>query len=364
MRIELVAMLRRATSITAFAVLAGLTSVAPARAYLPPPLATLNHQLRSLASRVHAAIALDVLDLETGYNAGFNAAKSMPAASTIKLPVMVEVFAQLEAGRFDLQHRVTLTASDKDYGSGELCDAPAGTTYPVSYLVEKMIDVSDNTATNMLIRLVGRQNINHRMEELGLDRTHLAADVRTGGWSIRRALRTSPADLVRLLTLMAQRKLIDEWSSNEMIAILEADRINTLLPEPLPPDIPIAHKTGSLNDTLNDAGIVFADEAPYVIAVMTTALPSADLGRSFIHAVSRITYTGEIRFAQWRQTEGGPTTTQTTTASPDARYWSGNQPAAGETGLPSDAQGDSSSATPGGSVDDAPTTPPLQPLRR
>lgn len=349
-------MLRRAPSITAFAVLLGFTSVAPARAYLPPPLATLNQQLRSLASRVHAAIALDVLDLETGYNAGFNAAKSMPAASTIKLPVMVEVFAQLEAGRFDLQHRVRLTASDKDYGSGELCDAPAGTTYPVSDLVEKMIDVSDNTATNMLIRLVGRQSINRRMEELGLDRTHLAGDVRTSGWSIRRTLRTSPADLVRLLTLMAKHRLIDEWSSNQMIAILEADRINTLLPEPLPPDVPIAHKTGSLNDTLNDAGIVFAAESPYVIAVMTTALPSADLGRSFIHSVSRITYTGELRFAQWRQAAGEP---QSTTDSPDAGYWGGNQPA---TGTPAESQGDATTETqagaPSDTVDDSPTPPP------
>jgi beta-lactamase class A len=348
----------------ALAVLAGFTSVAPARAYLPPPLATLNHQFRSLASRVHAAIALDVLDLATGYDAGFNAAKSMPAASTIKLPVMVEVFAQLETGRFDLQHRVTLTASDKDYGSGELSDAPAGTTYPVSDLVEKMIEISDNTATNMLIRLVGRQNINRRMEELGLDRTHLAGDVRTSGWSIRRTLRTSPADLVRLLTLMAKRRLIDEWSSNEMIAILEADRINTLLPEPLPPDVPIAHKTGSLNDTLNDAGIVFAVDAPYVIAVMTTALPSADLGRSFIHSVSRIAYDHELALAQWRQAAGDPQSTITN--SPDAGYWNGNQPA---TNTPVDTQGDASSETPAGApvetVEDAPTPPPgLEPLRR
>lgn len=285
----------------------------------------------------------------------------MPAASTIKLPVMVEVFAQLEAGSFDLQHRVRLTASDKDYGSGDLCDAPAGTTYAVSDLLEKMIDVSDNTASNMLIRLVGRHNINRRMEELGLDRTHLAGDVRTSGWSIRRTLRTSPADLVRLLTLMAKRKLIDEWSSNEMIAILEADRINTLLPEPLPPDVPIAHKTGSLDDTLNDAGIVFASESPYVIAVMTTALPSEDLGRSFIHAVSRVAYTDELRLARWRQAEGG---SQTTTASPDAGYWSGNQPASG-TVLPSDASGDAPAGdapagdTPADSAGDAPTPPPL-----
>ncbi len=311
-------MLRRAASVLVFALLAGITSIAPARAYLPPPLARLNHDVRSLARHVPGAIALDVLDLNTGYNAGFNAAKSMPAASTIKVPVMVEVFTQLEAGRFDLQRRVTLEAADKDFGSGELADAPVGTTYPVSVLVEKMIDVSDNTATNMLIRLVGRRNINRKMTELGLVRTRLGGDVRTDGWSIRQTLRTSPADLVRLLMLMARRELVDAWSSNEMIAILEADRYNTLLPEPLPGDVPIAHKTGSLYDTLNDAGIVFASATPYVIAVMTTALPSQDLGRAFIHSVSRLAYADELRFAQWQQAFGRD---ESTDASPDADYW-------------------------------------------
>jgi len=292
-------------------------SVAPAFAYLPPPMARLNTEVRTLARRVPAAIALDVLDLNTGYTAGFNAARSMPAASTIKLPVMVEVFSQLEAGRFDLQRRVMLLASDKDYGSGELCDAPVGTTYPVSVLLEKMIDISDNTATNMLIRLVGRSSINSGMYGLGLAHTHLAGDVRTEGWSIRRTLRTSPSDLVHLLALMAKGELVDEWSSNEMIAILEADQYNTLIPAPLPNDVAIAHKTGSLYDTLNDAGIVFAADAPYVIAVMTTALPSQDLGRSFIHSVSRVTYADELRLARWRAANG----TAPLGDSPDAGYW-------------------------------------------
>ena len=94
-----------------------------------------------------------------------------------------------------------------------------------------MIDISDNTATNMLIRLIGRRSINRQMNDLGLRRTHLAGDVRTDGWAIRQNLRTSPADLVHLLALMARGELIDNWSSNEMIAILEADEINTLLPD-------------------------------------------------------------------------------------------------------------------------------------
>jgi len=330
--IEINAMLRRAPCVAAFALLAVTTS-APARAYLPPPLALLDREVRSVARHVPAAIALDVLDLSTGYHAGLNAARSMPAASTIKLPVMVEVFEQLAAGRFDLNHRVTLQSEDKDYGSGDLCDAPVGASFPVSELLAKMIDISDNTATNMLIRLVGRRNINAQMHELGLARTHLADDVRTDAWSIRRTLRTSPADLVRLLSLMAHKELVDEWSSNEMIAILKADTINTLIPAPLPPDVAIAHKTGSLDDTLNDAGIVFASESPYVIAVMTTALPSENLGRSFIHTVSRLAYADELRLARWRDETGlAPAFSAEMPdagngdVSPDINYWNSVPP--------------------------------------
>ena len=119
-------MVRRAALLLAFALWANITSMLPARAYLPPPLASFHHDAVRLARHVPGAIALEMLDLNTGYHAGFNAARSMPAASTIKLPVMVEVFNQLQAGRFDLNHRVTLQRSDRDYGSGVICDAPLG----------------------------------------------------------------------------------------------------------------------------------------------------------------------------------------------------------------------------------------------
>lgn len=331
-RIEVIVMVRRAASLVAFALSAVTLFTSPALANLPPPIAALNRDMRVVARHVPAAIGLDVVDLNTGYHASFNAARSMPAASTIKLPVMVEVFEELQSGRLDLDRRVTLEAGDKDGGSGDLYGAPVGATFPVSQLLAKMIDVSDNTATNMLIRLVGRRNINRKMVELGLANTHLADDVRTEGWSIRQALRTSASDLVHLLTLMARGELVDKWSSNEMISLLEADRYNTLLPEPLPDNIAIAHKTGSLFDTLNDAGIVYAGNAPYVIAVMTTRLPSQELGRSFIHRISRLAYADELRFARWREAMGiapefAPQgVTAPITASPDVPYWNDGPP--------------------------------------
>ncbi len=290
----------------------------------PTPVRQLRSEVRILASRVPASTAFEVLDLSSGYVAGYNADLSMPAASTIKVPVMVEVFKQLEHGMFSLDRRVTLEERDKDSGSGDLFAAPDGTSYTVADLLARMIDISDNTAANMLIRLVGRQNINREMRALGLHHTRLTADIRTQGWAIRNELRTSPADMVHLLALMAKRKLVDEWASNEMISILEGDEFNTLLPAPLP-GVVIAHKTGSLFDTLNDVGIVYAAGAPYVIAVMTTALPSQDLGRAFIHSLSRAVYGGELRLAAWRASHGLTAFDVGEAAripnAPDVRYW-------------------------------------------
>jgi beta-lactamase class A len=318
--------LRSISGVIALAAVAFLMGFGRADAFLPAPLAQLNHDARKLAAGLAAPTALEVFDLSTGYHMGLNSGASMPAASTIKIPVMVEVFAQLQTGKFDLQRHVTLTGSDKDWGSGDLCEAPVGTTYPISVLLDKMIDVSDNTATNMLIRLVGRRSINRDMSGLGLHRTHLTEDIRTSGWGIRQNLRTSPADLVHLLELMAKRQLVDQWSSNEMISILEQDQYNTLIPEPLPIDVPVAHKTGSFFDTLNDAGIVYAGDGPYVIAIMTTALRSQDEGRRFIHSISRLAYADERRLAQWRQHSGltfeaFDASAAPAETSPDVGYW-------------------------------------------
>jgi len=274
-------------------------SPASAQIAVPAPLAQLQAALADVPAYAPGRVALEIKDLATGYTSGVNANAVMPAASTIKIPIMVEVFRQMEAGKFDLNRRVHLEAADRDWGSGDICDAPAGSGFAVSELLTKMITVSDNTAANMLIRLVGRAEINATMTDLGLHHTQLADYIRTAEWGVRRTLRTTPADMVKLLTGMAKHQLIDEWSSREMIAILEHQQINTLLPAALPGYVAIAHKTGSFDDTLNDVGIVYGQE-PYVIAVMTTDLPSLSSGRTFIRQISRMAYDRLEQFGQWR----------------------------------------------------------------
>ena len=130
--------------------------------------------------------------------------------------------------------------------------------------------------------------------------------------------------MVKLLDDIAREKLIDEWSSREMLAILSGQTHNSLLPVPLPPDVKIAHKTGSLHDTLDDVGIVYHDEEPYVIAVMTTQLSDLEDGRRFIHRVSRIAYDQLTSFGEWRTQAGLPAFVFSAPAdrlSPDQQMW-------------------------------------------
>ncbi|MEA2721696.1 MAG: beta-lactamase class [Candidatus Eremiobacteraeota bacterium] len=290
------------------------------------PLADFQAQLSAFSLRAPGHVAIAIQDLRTGATSGINPGAEMPAASTIKIPVMVEVFRQLLAGKFDLNTKLKLRRSDKDWGSGDLASARVGSSYTVQRLLSLMIDVSDNTATNMLIRLVGRQNINESMSEYGLTHTRLRDFIRSEGNGIRWALRSSPADMMRLLGKMAKKELVDEWSSGEMITILRGQQHNGLLPQPLPAGTDIAHKTGTLHDTLNDVGIVYGPggDDPYVIAVMTTDLPTLDAGRRFIRGVSKMAYTALNKLATW-QDDGSfnplPESERAAPQMPDQKMW-------------------------------------------
>jgi beta-lactamase class A len=332
------------------------------------PFVDLQSQLARAASHAPGRVGIAVEDLATGMESGVNASMSLPAASTIKIPVMVEVFKQMESGTIDLATPVHLEDADRDWGWGDMADAPAGTRRTVKQLLWLMITQSDNTATNELIRLVGRTHINTTMAGLGLSHTRLGDYIRSQNDSIRYALRTSPHDMLRLLDAIARDRLVDEWSSREMLAILEGQTHNGLLPVPLPKDVRIAHKTGSLHDTLNDVGIVYHQGEPYVIAVMTTQLWDLDLGRAFIHKVSRIAYDELGRFETWRQGEGiaafSPSSqplADTPSLAPDLKMWDSAPEPAASKGDPAALPMAEPLSAPLRNPDDSPAVPPTIP---
>lgn len=251
-------------------------------------LAQLEPKLHRLANRLPGLVSLSIVNLGDGSTISINGDSNMPAASVIKIPVMVEVFRQATIGKFTLRRRVMVLDRDRDWGYGDLCDAPWGKQYTVWELLWRMITRSDNTATNMLVRLVGRRNVNRTMQDLGLAQTHLGDTIHSDG-DIR-VLRTSANDMTKLLWAIADHRVVNERADDLMLEILAGQRHNTLLPQPLPKGLVVEHKTGTLHDTLNDVGIVELPGSPYVICVLTTHLGDLDYGESFIRRVSRLTF--------------------------------------------------------------------------
>jgi len=253
-----------------------------------PYLRALEPQLKRFANQTPGLVAISVLDLHGGAEIDINGDWNLPAASVIKVPVMVEVMRQVTLRRFTLDREVTLLPGDRDCGYGHLCYVRAGARFSVSNLVRIMIENSDNTATNMLIRLVGRYHINQTMAGLGLTQTYLGDYIRSAG-DIR-SLRTSANDMKQLFFMISAHRLINEQASDVMLAILNGQRHNKFLPKALPHGVEIAHKTGTLHDTLNDVGIVNLAGAPYVICVLTTHLRDLDDGARLIRRASRATF--------------------------------------------------------------------------
>jgi len=259
-------------------------------------LSRLAPQLHRLANSEPGVVAISIEDLRDGSNLSINGNANLPAASVIKIPVMVEVFRQVTIGRFTLNRTVGVFDSDRDCGFGSLCAVPWGARFSVRELLWRMITRSDNTAANMLVRLVGRQNVNQTMQDLGLSQTRLADAIHSDG-DIR-VLRTSANDMMQLLTAIAAHQVVSDRASEQMLGMLAGQRHNTLLPEPLPRGVVIAHKTGTLHDTLNDVGIVELPGSPYVICVLTTHFADLDDAQSFIRDVSRLTFDAFVKRAR------------------------------------------------------------------
>jgi len=251
-------------------------------------LSRLEPLLMRIANRMPGIVAVSIYDIRDDDAISINGNDELPAASVIKISIMVEVLRQIEVGRFTIHRPVMLLDGDRDCGFGSLCNARWGTQYTVRDLLWRMITRSDNTAANMLVRLVGRRNINQTMQDLGLSQTRLGDTIHSDG-DIRK-LRTSANDMMRLLSAIAAHRVVSDRASELMLEILAGQLHNQLLPEPLPRGLVVAHKTGTLHDTLNDVGIVELPGSPYVICVLTTHFGDLDDAQGFIRRVSRLTF--------------------------------------------------------------------------
>jgi beta-lactamase class A len=250
----------------------------------------LEPQIKALMARYSfLQTGMFFLDLETGNYLDISGDRVFPAASTIKLPILIAFFQDVDAGKVSLNETLVMRRDLMTSGSGTMQYQRAGTKYSIRETVTKMITISDNTATNMIIdRLGGKAKLNQRFQSWGLKDTV----IRNMLGDFKGTNTTSPKDLVRLLTLVANEKLLSRSSRAQALEILHNTKTRTLLPAGLGSGADIAHKTGDIGFLIGDAGIIEMPNGKRYLAGIFVRRPYKDVrGRDFIRQVSQIVYT-------------------------------------------------------------------------
>src|SRR5262245_19079934 len=186
----------------------------------------LERALDTIVARAGAEVALAAMNVATGEEVGRDAERPMPTASVFKLPLLVEVYRQAEAGALDLDERVGFRAEDVVMGSGILRDFSPGLQPSLYDLAMMMTIVSDNSATNLLLdRVGGYERVNATMRDLGLPSITLHRRIQFGQITTNRSLaEAAPRDLMRLMVMLALEELISPAASRAMRVILGRQR--------------------------------------------------------------------------------------------------------------------------------------------
>jgi beta-lactamase class A len=218
-----------------------------------------------------------------------------PAASLAKVPILIEVARQVEQGMLSWHTRYTLPASVRVPSSGVIADLSPDLQPTLRDLAHLMITISDNTAANMLLDLVGFDAVNATMQQLGLQETRL--ERRFMDFAARQQGRdnwTTAGDMANLFFQFCSHSLP---GSRDMLEMLLHQNDYTLLPAYWGEDLPFAHKTGDLPGVTHDAGILFppltdspAKNAPLIIVVMTSEQVDQPFTRYTMARVGRLIY--------------------------------------------------------------------------
>ena len=234
---------------------------------------------------------VSVTYLPVGSPAGIvsvNGATQHASASMIKLVVLAALLDKAAAGQIDLAAQVEVTSSDIVSGTGTVQDDGPG-TYELRELARRMIADSDNTATNVIVDLIGMDAVNEEASKLGLTGTVMARkmmDMVAADQGMRN--RMTSDDAATILNLIASGKLVNEQMNELAMSFLLQQTINAGLTDAIPAGVQVAHKTGELIQAEHDGGIVLAAH-PYVLVVMTEGIDNY-LGVSVIADVSRAVY--------------------------------------------------------------------------
>jgi len=224
-------------------------------------------------------------------NKGFVSIKgknAIASASTIKLPVLVAFFQDIDRGKISLEEQLTMTKDMISGGSGNMQYEKPGSKFTALEIADKMMTISDNTATNMLVeRMGGMKAVNKRFLDMGLTATRLHNPLP----DLEGTNTTSAEDLGNLLVKIDGGELISLRSRDRLLGIMRNIVRNTLLPEGLETGAIIAHKTGDIKSVLGDVGMIDMPSGKRYIASVLVKRPDNDpQAKEFIQEMSQVAY--------------------------------------------------------------------------
>lgn len=227
----------------------------------------MNSQIRDIVNQLPGTVGYYYENLVSGETDELNARQPYLAASVIKLFVLEAVMQAIHEGRLDPQQKLRLEEEDKMPSCGALLYLHAGIDLTVRDLYTLMITLSDNTATNQLIRLVGIESINEVIAASGYCHTALKRLLFDGNAQNQGKENSfSPADVGLLLKSIHQDTFVSRAISREASAILLKQQLKNKIPALIPRQIPIAHKTGEDAFITHDVGIVYGDH-PFILCL-------------------------------------------------------------------------------------------------
>jgi len=264
----------------------------------------LRNYINKAMERHNAVVAVAFEDLQTGETFFFNETVQMHAASTMKTPVMIEVFKQVEQGKFNLddsllvknEFRSIIDSSvySLDFGedSDDVVYKNQGNKMSIYELVYQMITVSSNFATNLLVDLVSAENVMATMSEIGARNIQVLRGVEdTKAFEQGLNNTTDAYDMMLVMKAIALKKVVTATACEKMTAVLLDQKFNNKIPALLPKEVKVAHKTGSITRIDHDAAIIYVEpDHACVLVVLTDGFDQHKDAELVIAQISKMIY--------------------------------------------------------------------------
>ena len=248
-------------------------------------------RIKTISDQSDAIVGVAIKDFRSGEQCSINDKELFPTASSIKVFILAEVYRQAAEGKFKLTDVKAFPTEVRVAGSGVLSMlGEKSVSMSIRDYCVLMMNLSDNSATNFLINLVGMKNINDFAAKNGCPATKLQRIMMdTQAAKEGRENISSPADFCTILEKLHRGEIVSRQASDDILSIMTLDK-EGWLKSGLPSSVSIANKAGDIEGIKCDAGIVYLENNPYIICVMTKMLSDDTDGGKIITDISKNAY--------------------------------------------------------------------------